>query len=644
VTPHVLRGVRAGRLVFAALHFAAPLLGQQPAPTPTPAARGGVVATEEVEVLTLDVLALDKKDRPVFGLVATDFEVKVAGKVQTLDFFEPPREPAARGAGAQKEGRPDSEERMAGTTTPFEARGATRHVLFYVDLEQLPKRTIYESANAIRKALEHPAAGRYSLAANFVRVSSRVWDSDSPDAILAEADAMAAEASSGETTTSRTTGAGRERGIATPVPPMAPASYEDRRSLENALIDDLIWAESAGPGSDTRQQVQAIVEYLAAEQRRVKASIENLRETAERLASLEGPRHLFILSEGVERVPGFNFLSRLKAEEDARLKSSTAAGGGAAGRLGAGTPPWAPGAARSVGGGRFAFSSSPLLEVDELARWLAISGVIVHYLDPSPLGRDLPAAQDRFAFESGQRREEAKNLQETPLRYASDTGGLTRLSANDLGGALGDLLDATTATYRLGVRLSGVDTKKTYSVKVSVKRSGVTALARSAFQPGAKKAQVPAALAADARHARLAAAADERRAGTARTAKKPIPVSLSWKGLSALHSNDPAKPFWKLDVKIPHEALTFRPEEDAMLASVQIAVEAVALDGPLRDTFTDDWLLSYSGPEYKEARDREAVRTVTLQLPPGRWELKVSLHDALGDAFGAATVRVEASR
>jgi hypothetical protein len=194
------------------------------------------------------------------------------------------------------------------------------------------------------------------------------------------------------------------------------------------------------------------------------------------------------------------------------------------------------------------------------------------------------------------------------------------------------------------MRLSGVDTKKTYAVKVSVKRSGVTALARSAFQPGAKKAQAPAVLAADARHARLAAAADERRPGAARTAKKPIPVVLSWKGLSTLPSNDPGKPFWKLDVKIPHEALTFRPEEDAMLASVQIAVEASALDGPLHDSFTDDWFLSYTGPEYREARDLEAVRSVTLQLPPGRWELKVSVHDALGDAFGAATARVEAAR
>ncbi|MGZ5380877.1 MAG: hypothetical protein ACXWFQ_03380 [Thermoanaerobaculia bacterium] len=635
---------RARRALAAAavLLLSAEPVAAQDKPPETPRRQGDVVATEEVQVLTLDVLALDKKGLPVFGLVAADFEVRFAGKVQTIEFFEPPREAVARGKGTPREGRSDSEERIAGTTTPFEVRGATRHVLFYVDLEQLPKRTIYESAKAIRSALEHPAAGRYSLAANFVRVSSRVWDSDSPDAILAEADAMAADASSGESTTVRTTGSGRERGLSTPVPAMAPASYEDRQFLEKTLIRDLIAAQEAG--GSTRQEVQAIAEYLAAERRRVKGSVENLRETAGRLAALEGPRHLFILSEGLERMPGFNFLSRLKAEEDARLKSSPTAGGGAGERLGAPTPPWAPGAARSAGAGRFAFNASPLLEVDELDRWLASSGVIVHYLDPSPLGKDLPSAEDRFAFESGQRREEAKNLQDTPLRFASETGGLSRRSANDLSGALSDLLDATSSTYRLGVRLQGVDPKKTYSVKVSTRKAGVNMLARTAFKPVSTVPQMAATLSSEARHAGTAARSDERRPGVARLAKKPLPVVLEWKGKSMLPSNDPTKPFWKLDVRIPHEALTFRPVEDALLASVQIAVEAVALDGPLRDSFTDDWLLSYSGPEYEEVRDHEAVRTVTLQLPPGRWELRVSVHDALGDAFGAAAVRVEASR
>ncbi len=124
-----------------------------------------MTAAEEVTVLTLDVVAVDGKNRPVFGLVPADFEVRVAGKVQTIDFFEPPRE--TKGPSGTKEGRPDSEERIAGTTTPFETKGAARHVLVWVDLEQLPRRSILDTADALHKAFDHAPAGRYGFVTHF---------------------------------------------------------------------------------------------------------------------------------------------------------------------------------------------------------------------------------------------------------------------------------------------------------------------------------------------------------------------------------------------------------------------------------------------------------------------------------------------
>jgi hypothetical protein len=640
MTPLVLRRVRAG----AALVLAAPLLAQTPPPapaaSPAPTPRVGVTATEEVAVLTLDVIAVDGRNRPVFGLVPADFEVRVAGKVQTIDFFEPPRERAGH-PGTPKENRPDSEERIAGTTTTFEARGAVRHVLVWVDLEQLPRRSILDTAEALHKAFDHAPSGRYGLATHFGGTSARIWDADSVDALLIEADRMGSEAAeNAEGATARVSGLQGTSAHGAD----SPLQYESRKLYEKQLIDDLIGAEKMAAEGLVRGGIQTISAYLAAERRRTRTALQDFRETAERFSSLEGARHLFFISEGFERVPGFNFLAQLQAEEAAAGGPASTAGRALAGGRGFPAIPGAPGSGRDLGANRFAFDSGPLFEADDLARWLAASGVTVHFIDPGSLGRGLPTAEDKYAFNSTLRQEDAKNLQETPLRYASDTGGLSRVSTNDIGAALGDLLDATTATYRIGVRLQSVDAKKSYSVKVSVKKSGVTALARSAFQPGPKKAQAAATLAADAGRASLAAKVDERRPGAARLAKKPLPVVLDWKGRSTLSSKDPAKPFWRLDVKIPHEALTFRPEEDAMLASVQIAVEAVSLDGPLRDSFSDDWFLTYSGPEYKEARDHDAVRSVTLQLPPGRWELKVSVHDALGDAFGGATVRVEASR
>jgi hypothetical protein len=641
--PRVPSGVR----LFAFLVGAAPALAQAPsAPTPAATPRPGVVAAEEVTVLTLDVVAVDGKNRPVFGLVPTDFEVRVAGKIQTIDFFEPPRggAPGVRPG----EGRPDSEERIAGTTTPFAPGATVRHVLVWVDLEQLPRRSILDTAEALHKAFDHAPSGRYGIATHFGGVSARVWDADSVEAFLTEADGMSAEvATSSEGAVMKTPGAPRAsggRGADSPI------QYEARKLYETQLIDELIGAETAQ--GDMRMIIQAINDYLVGERRRVKTSVEDLRETAERLASLEGPRHLFYVSEGFEKVPGFNFLARLRAEESARVRTSGASAGsfgpptgGRGGMPGTAFAP-VPGAAgttQALGSGRFVFDPSPLYEADDLARWLAASGVTLHFLDPGGLGRELPSAADKYSFNSGLRRDDARNLQETPLRYATETGGLSRLSTNDVSGALAEFVDATSATYRIGVRLQGVDPKKTYTVRVGTRKAGVNMLARSAFKPAAGgKTSAAATLTEDARRAGAASRADDRRAGPARAAKKALPVTLEWKGRASTPSPDPAKPFWKLEVRIPHEELKFDTESDAFVASVKIAVNATAVEGAAHDTTTDDWFLSYSGDEYKEVRDTPAVRSVTLQLPPGKYDLTVSVNDALGGTYGQSTLRIDA--
>ena len=60
--------VRSALAATIALLLSVGPAGAEDKPQETPQRRGGVVTTEEVTVLTLDVLALDKKGRPVFGL------------------------------------------------------------------------------------------------------------------------------------------------------------------------------------------------------------------------------------------------------------------------------------------------------------------------------------------------------------------------------------------------------------------------------------------------------------------------------------------------------------------------------------------------------------------------------------------------
>ena len=237
----------------------------------------------------------------------------------------------------------------------------------------------------------------------------------------------------------------------------------------------------------------------------MKTLVDDLREAAQRFSALDGPRHLFYVSEGFERVPGFNFLARLRAEETAEraaLRVGRQHPGPAVrtlarphGRRWLPDNSGAPGASQELGAGHFVFDPSALPEADDLARFLATSGVIVHFIDPGSLGRGLPSAADRYALNASLRQDEARNLQDTPMRYVQETGGIARVSTNDMTAALEGLLDATAATYRLGVRLSGVDPKKTYSVKVATRKAGVSMLARSAFKPAGPSPKAAAALA-----------------------------------------------------------------------------------------------------------------------------------------------------
>lgn len=272
---------RALVLAISVLQGAAPLAAQE-----RPARQGGVVTTVEVEILSLDVLALDQKDRPVLGLKQEDFEVKVAGKVQPFEFFEPPRGPSRRGGA-------DSPEHFAGSLEPAKPDGRPLpHVLFFVDLEQLPKGAIRDAASAIQGAAgAFAGSARVGLVAQFGGAQALAWDTDSIEHVLPELEVLhdAALQSSGSV-------AIQNAGSGAPTSG-SPLALEARLSLENMLIDNIVAAERAG--GDPSGAYQALARYLTAETDRAKRAVENLRDVCGRFAPLEGSRHLVYVSQGI---------------------------------------------------------------------------------------------------------------------------------------------------------------------------------------------------------------------------------------------------------------------------------------------------------------------------------------------------------
>ncbi len=119
-------------------------------------------------------------------------------------------------------------------------------------------------------------------------------------------------------------------------------------------------------------------------------------------------------------------------------------------------------------------------------------------------------------------------------------------------------------------------------------------------------------------------------------------MTTTWKGKSPTTTTVSGQLFYKLDVSVPNDDLKFLPEEDSMVASTRISVKADSADGKGSETFTDDLFLSMTGAEYAAASGQSSVKTLTLPLAPGRWDLTVTVTDLLESRSGVTRTRVTA--
>ena len=521
------------------------------------------------------------------------------------------------------------QEVVAGTTTPAGTAALTApHLLFFIDVEQLPVGAIRESAPAIESAVTHLRAPvRLSVVSHYGRASTLVWEEEALERVTAALDSLAEEATMLARDSSVAIRGAGGSGAGDP------RSYEGRILVERQLLDALTSAvdtyRTTGDGRPLAEAWRQIGAYVQDERSRIRDLIQALRGVCEEFAGLDGPKTLVLVSRGIERYPGFNLLSAAQAAAAAAQTGSAMASPRSSAPI-----PGAPGS--GVG----ALSATPLPDYDDFEKWLSSSGITLHFLDPSR-GTDLATAEQGFSERFRNLSGERKSLQEAGTNLAAVTGGLARLQPGDLRPSLATFVDATTGAYRLGIRMTDVDPRRSYKVDVRVGRKGVRVLARSAYRPKLPATAAPAAVAGADRQ-RLRSGADERLPGAARRVAKPIGVEVAWKGKSA---SPPVggKSLYKLDVLIPYDDLKFLPEEDTMVASTRITVVADSAEGKGHESFSEDLFLSMTGKEYSDAAGTRAVKTLTLVLLPGRWSLSVSVTDLLESRSGVARATVVAA-
>ncbi|HKC25339.1 MAG TPA: hypothetical protein VKF32_11390, partial [Thermoanaerobaculia bacterium] len=465
------------------------------------------------------------------------------------------------------------------------------------------------------------AGARIGLVTHYATNAPRLWDEVSLDRLETELTAVAEDpaltVSNTATVTSRSKN-GREAGAA------AERGYAQRQRQESDLVEEILRAESLHDRALTDAAYRAFSMYLRSERLRAIDAVTELRSTLESFAVLGDRRHAVLFSRGIERIPGAGVVAYL---ETARRGASHDPRSG----------PFQPDMTQRRGfssetpqdlAGRVVWDGTPMRELDDLATFLASSGVTLHMVDPSA-GPDLPSAEHGYVASMRDRASDRRDLQDGASRLVSVTGGLMR--ANQ--GSIASFADTLSASYRLAVRVSDVQPAKTYKVSVSSRRRGVRILSRSAFRPAASaRAQGPERV----EEAVRAAMKDERRPGAARLSPRTIPLTLAWKGKKG--------DFSLLEVRVPYDALGFVPEEDAMVASAKITVTPLPLGAAKAEPVSEDVFLSLSGAEYSAAQGKELARTIKLSLPPGRYQLTVTIEDALLEkSAGVARLTIEAA-
>jgi VWFA-related protein len=215
---------------------------------------------------------------------------------------------------------------------------------------------------------------------------------------------------------------------------------------------------------------------------------------------------------------------------------------------------------------------------------------------------------------------------------SAETGGFAIVNRNDLNGAFRQVIQDNSSYYVLGYYASDERRDGRFrSVDVRVGRPGLQVKARKGYvAPTGKRPTPPAALPAGASPA-LRAALDS-----------PIPTSgLGLSVSAAPFAGAGAKASVAIVIEVDPSKLTFREADGTFNEDLEVVIVAVDANNKTPDGARDLAPLRLT-PQTHRAVTRDGFRiTRRLQLPPGRYQLRVGAREANGGAVGALTMDLD---
>jgi VWFA-related protein len=282
-------------------------------------------------------------------------------------------------------------------------------------------------------------------------------------------------------------------------------------------------------------------------------------------------------------------------------------------------------------------------EAQEAAAAAQRANVNVYGIDPRGMSQfgEMIEINDRSDYpqlDYGTFRGQLRELllaQESLISLSDETGGIPIVNSGDLAGGLGRIVLDNSRYYVLGYYSDSAKWSRNRFLKidVKVKRPGLRVRARKGFLPP------------DARAVARAAEADVK-AGTTPALRaalsKPVPIGdLPMRVFAAPLRGTGDKGSVVIALEIDGAALKFQERNGRFVESLEVSIVAAdqraRVQGGDRQTFNLNLV-----PETHARVSRTGVRLLSqLDLPPGRYQIRVGAHEATGQAVGTVPYDVE---
>jgi VWFA-related protein len=223
--------------------------------------------------------------------------------------------------------------------------------------------------------------------------------------------------------------------------------------------------------------------------------------------------------------------------------------------------------------------------------------------------------------------DELRRSQDSLRTISDETGGFAAVNRNDFREAFGHIIQDNSGYYLLGYYSNDTRRDGRYRrVQVRVKRPGLTVRARRGYV--APKGKAPTT---------TAAATNKQTSASLREAlDSPIPISgLGLSVFAAPFKGTAPNASIAITLEVEGRGLTFAAQNGLFADDVEVSVLAVDRDAKIKDGGRDVVQLKLR-PQTHDMVSRSGIRiSRRLELPPGRYQLRVGVRDGGSGATGS---------